>query len=122
MTGGLVPVEAPETAPFWDGTLAGELRIQQCNACGRYYFYPRPFCRFCASPDVHWRITSGPGRLISFIINFRPLPPATPDDPTIIALVEVAQGPRPISFLIDAEPLTLNLPLAARVPMCFHKH
>jgi hypothetical protein len=35
MAGGPVPVPTPETAPFWAGMLAGELRIQKCNSCGR---------------------------------------------------------------------------------------
>ena len=46
MAGGTVPVPTPETAPFWAGTLAGELRIQHCKGCGKYYFYPRPFYRY----------------------------------------------------------------------------
>ena len=38
MAGGTVPVPTPETEPFWAGTLAGELRVQRCNSCGRHYF------------------------------------------------------------------------------------
>jgi len=55
MTGGTVPVPTPETETFWAGTRAGELRVQQCGNCGRYYFYPRPFCRYCQSSDVTCR-------------------------------------------------------------------
>jgi hypothetical protein len=41
------PQPTPETQHFWDGTRAGELRLQRCNACGKVYFPPRPFC-ICA--------------------------------------------------------------------------
>ena len=27
------PQPTPETQHFWDGTRAGELRLQRCNAC-----------------------------------------------------------------------------------------
>ena len=43
------PQPTPETQHFWDGTRAGELRLQRCNACGKVYFPPRPFCPACAA-------------------------------------------------------------------------
>ena len=69
MAGGTVPVPTPETEPFWAGTLAGELRVQRCGSCGRHYFYPRPFCRYCQSADVTWQPVSGGGRLVSYVIK-----------------------------------------------------
>ena len=83
---------------------AGELRIQRCNACGRYYFYPRPFCSYCASRGRGVATVSGRGRLVSYIINYRPLPPAAPDRPQIIALVELEEGPRLLTNLVGAAP------------------
>ncbi|MBV9325691.1 MAG: Zn-ribbon domain-containing OB-fold protein [Chloroflexi bacterium] len=118
-SGGTVPVPTPETAPFWAGTLAGELRVQRCNACGRYYFYPRPFCRYCASRDVEWRTASGTGRLISYVINHRPLPPAAPDRPQIIALVELDEGPRMLTNIVGVIPEPEELPLDAAVRVDF---
>ena len=46
-----VPQPTPETQPFWDGTKAGELRLQRCDACAHVYFPPRPFCPKCAEPQ-----------------------------------------------------------------------
>ena len=46
------PVPTPETQHFWDGTRAGELRLQRCDACAHVYFPPRPFCPSCASRKV----------------------------------------------------------------------
>ena len=37
---------------FWDGTQAGELRLQRCDECSHTYFPPRPFCPKCASRKV----------------------------------------------------------------------
>jgi uncharacterized OB-fold protein len=119
MAGGTVPVPTPETEPFWAGTLAGELRIQHCNNCGKFYFYPRPFCRYCQSRDVEWRAVSGAGRLVSYVINYRPLPPADPAEPQVIALIELDEGPRMLSNIVGVTPEPENLPLDARVRVQF---
>lgn len=119
MTGGLVPAATPETEPFWAAARDGELRIQRCNSCGRHYFYPRPFCRYCASRDVEWCRVSGFGRLVSYVINHRPLPPAAPDEPQIIALVELDEGPRMLTNIVGVEPVPENLPLDGRVRVGF---
>jgi uncharacterized protein len=119
MAGGTVPVPTPETQPFWAGTLAGELRIQHCQSCGKYYFYPRPFCRYCQSRDVEWRPVSGRGRLVSYVINYRPLPPADPAEPQVIALIELDEGPRMLSNIVGVAPEPENLTLDARVTVQF---
>ena len=119
MAGGTVPVPTPETEPFWAGTLAGELRIQQCNSCGKHYFYPRPFCRYCQSGDVMWRAVSGTGRLVSYVINYRPIPPADPGEPQVIALVELDEGPRMMTNIVGVSPEPGNLPLDSRVRVDF---
>jgi uncharacterized OB-fold protein len=119
MTGGAIPKPTPETRPYWDGAAAGELRMQRCNACGKVYFYPRPFCRYCASKDVEWQRMSGRGRLVSYVINHRPQPPAAPDEPQIIALVELAEGPRMLTNIVGVPPEPANLPLDAAVTVDF---
>src|SRR5260370_42572179 len=44
-----LPTPTPETAHFWEGCKAGELRLQRCAACAEAYFPPRPFCPACGS-------------------------------------------------------------------------
>ena len=119
MAGGTVPTPTPETETFWAGTKAGELRIQHCNNCGRYYFYPRPFCKFCQSSNVVWETVSGKGTLISYIINYRPFPPAETDKPQVIALVKLDEGPTMMSNIVGVAPEPENLPLDAPVQVDF---
>ena len=66
------PKPTPETQHFWDGTQAGELRLQRCDACANVYFPPRPFCPSCASRKVSVFKASGKGKLYSYVINHRP--------------------------------------------------
>jgi uncharacterized OB-fold protein len=102
---GPLPQATPETKPFWDGLRQQKLMVQRCKnkKCGKAYFYPRPWCPQCQSWDVEWFEATGKGKLYSFNINYRP-PPYMGTDPIVIAVVELAEGPRILSNLVDVEP------------------
>lgn len=119
MSEGPVPEPTPETLPFWEGTAAGELRIQRCNDCAKFYFYPRPYCPTCLSENVEWRTVSGRGSLASYNINYRPFPVFKSDQPQVIALIELDEGVRMMSNIVGVEPLPENLPLGMRVKVGF---
>lgn len=119
MADGLVPKPVPETAPFWDAAKDERLLIQRCNSCGRHYFYPRPFCPHCASDDVTWDEVSGHGRLVSYVINYRPLPPA--EGAQIIALVQLDEGVRLLTNIVGATPDPAALTLDAPVTVAFQQ-
>lgn len=109
----IVPQPTPETTPFWEGTRAGQLRLQRCDACDHAYFPPRPFCPKCASRKVSWFNASGQAHLYSYVIHHRPMPGFTP--PYSIAVVQLAEGPRMMTNVINCpqtpEALQLDMPL-----------
>jgi uncharacterized OB-fold protein len=111
------PVPTPDTAPYWEGAAAGELRIQQCTACGEHYFYPRPFCPLCGSSEVVWRVAAGTATLVSYVINHRPIPASDP--PLVIALVALAEGPRMMTNVVGVDPEPENLPLGMPLRVTF---
>ena len=41
-----LPEPTPESAPYWEGAKAHELRIQFCTDCQKHFFYPRIFYPF----------------------------------------------------------------------------
>lgn len=108
------PIPTPETQHFWDGTKAGELRLQRCDACAHVYFPPRPFCPACGSRKVSVFPASGKATLYSYVINHRPVPPGF-TAPYAIAVVTLAEGPRMMTNIIDCpqtpEALVLDMPL-----------
>lgn len=110
-----MPVPTPETQPFWDGCAQGVLRIQRCLDCGKPYFYPRPVCPQCGSTNIEWFTATGDATLYSYVINQRPAPGFEDDAPYAIAVVQLAEGPRMMTNLVDvpAEPeaLVLDMPL-----------
>jgi uncharacterized OB-fold protein len=111
------PKPTPETEHYWEGTKLGELRIQRCNACGRAYFYPRPSCPFCSSTDVSWEKASGYARLHTYLISHRPAPGFADEVPYAIGVVELEEGPRMMTNLVDVDntPEALVLDMALEV-------
>ena len=111
-----LPQPTPETQHFWDGTKRGELLLQRCNRCNGTYFPPRPFCPKCSSRDVSVVPASGRATLYSYVISHRPAPGFTP--PYSIAVVELAEGPRVMTNIVDCpqtpEALQLDMPLQAQ--------
>jgi uncharacterized OB-fold protein len=114
-TGRPLPHPTPETQHFWDGTRAGELRLQRCDACAKVYFPPRPFCPACASRSVSVFTATGKAKLYSYIINHRAAPGSGFEAPYAIAVVELDEGPRMMTNIIETpqtpENLVLDMPL-----------
>ena len=110
-----VPAATPTTKPFWDGTLAGELRIQRCTACAKHYLYPRTHCPNCGSAKTEWVKASGRGRLYSYVISHMAAPGWEGEVPYVIAVVQLDEGPRMLSNLVgmpaDPAALVLDTPL-----------
>lgn len=90
--GFLLPLRDEDSAPFWEGALAGELRMQRCEGCGRLRFPPRPMCPWCRSMDSEWQVMSGRGTVWSFVVAHPPLLPAyaalAPYNVIVVALEE----------------------------------
>lgn len=90
----LRPAVTDESRPFWEGTRAGELRMQACAACGRLRFPPRPMCPWCRSVEREWRPMSGLGTVWSFVVAHPPLLPAYEAiAPYPVAVVELDEEP-----------------------------
>jgi uncharacterized OB-fold protein len=113
MTERPLPAVTPETRHFWEGTRSGELRLQKCTACSHVYFPPRPFCPQCASRDIQAFRASGRATLHSYVIHHRPVLGFTP--PYSIAVVQLEEGPRMMTNIVEIEQtpqaLQLDMPL-----------
>ena len=105
-----LPVPTPTSRPFWEGLRAREVRIQRCRACGKFVFYPRSNCSFCLSPDLEWQRVEGRGTVYTFTIARRPTAPQFTDEvPQKIAVVELDEGPRLTTTLVNVEPEAIKI-------------
>ena len=115
----LQPFPLPESQPFWDGIENEKLVIQRCGECGEHYFPPAPVCPKCTSRDVAWVEVSGEATLYSYVIVQRPWPQWQHDGPMSAALVQLDEGPRLVSTIVDCPQTPDNLPLDARLVATF---
>jgi uncharacterized OB-fold protein len=115
--GRALPQPTPETLHFWEGTKANQLLLQRCDACGKTYFPPRPFCPACASRRVSVTKASGKATLYSYVIHQRPVPGFTP--PYAIAVVELEEGPRMMTNIVECPQTPEALVLDMKVEVVF---
>jgi uncharacterized OB-fold protein len=91
------PAINPETQAFWDAASQGKLLIKKCASCGEVHFYPRNICPFCFSDQTEWQESSGQGTIYTYSVMRRaPVPYA-------IAYVELAEGPRIMTNIVDCD-------------------
>ena len=86
---------------FWDGVKDGLILVQQCNACGSLRQPPGPMCPACQSLTWHPKTMSGRGSVYAFIVSKHPTRPD--DDPRLVVLVELEEGVRMVSNLLDVD-------------------
>ena len=87
------PVRNRDTEFFWEGTAAGELRIQSCNACGVLRHPPGPMCPSCHAADRGYVVSAGRGRVYSHVTHHAPQIPGK-ELPLLLAVVELDEGVR----------------------------
>lgn len=76
-----------DTADFYRGWLARELRVARCDACGHTFLPPRPVCPACWSEDVGTVAVSGRGTIfLCMLLHQGPPAPG----------VDYAAGPYPV--------------------------
>jgi hypothetical protein len=108
------PAQSQDNAFFWEGVAAGELRIQRCTGCKALRHPPGPMCPRCHSLDWDAIVSSGRGRVFSFVIaHHPPVPPFT--YPNAIALIELDEGTRLVSNLVGIDSALVAIGLRVHV-------
>ena len=104
------------TQPYWDGVEQGKLMLQYCSDCDVYQYYPRPLCAKCPAAEPEWREASGNGVLYSYSVVYRsPSPAFQAIVPYVTAIVELEEGPRMFTNIVDAAPESLRVGEPVRV-------
>jgi 3-oxo-4,17-pregnadiene-20-carboxyl-CoA hydratase alpha subunit len=97
-----VPAHTSETTFFWVGLGQGELRIQACVDCQALRHPPAPSCSRCGSLNTSYIVSGGTGSLYTYAVHRRPAVPG-PDTPFVTAVVDLDDGTRLLSNLVDVE-------------------
>ncbi|MEU9124207.1 OB-fold domain-containing protein [Streptomyces sp. NPDC048506] len=100
------------TRPYWDAAAEGRLLLRRCRAagCGAAHHYPREFCPYCWSEDVVWEPAGGRASLYTWsVVHRNDLPPFGGRVPYVAAVVDLAEGPRMMTEVIDCGPTELRI-------------
>ena len=99
-----LPTPDAETRPFWDAAKEGRFLLRHCLECGRNHFYPRPFCPKCWGARVEWVEASGRAVVYTYsIVVANDLPPFNERVPYVAAVVDLEEGPRVMTNVVDCE-------------------
>jgi uncharacterized protein len=100
-----VPQADGTTRHFWESLKAHQMEIQRCNDTGNAFFYPRGMSPFTLSDNISWESVSGKAVVHAFTIVHQNRAPGFVDElPYVVAMVELEEGARMMTNLIDVEP------------------
>jgi uncharacterized protein len=108
------PAITRDNAFWWEGVQAGKLLIQRCGGCGTLRHPPRPMCPRCQSLEWDTVEASGRGTVHSFVVSHYPQVPAF-DYPLAIGLIELDEGTRLVSNVIDIDPADVHVGMPVEV-------
>ncbi|MFB6171358.1 MAG: Zn-ribbon domain-containing OB-fold protein [Haloarculaceae archaeon] len=93
-------------ATFWRAAAEERLLIQQCDQCGERQFFPRPWCQYCGADAVTWLEAEGTGHVHTYTVVRRAteLPSFADSVPYVVAYVELDEGVRICTNVVDCDP------------------
>jgi uncharacterized OB-fold protein len=115
----LRPLPAPDHASrhYWQSAAEGRLVLQRCTDCGEFQFYPRSLCASCAG-EIGWVDGSGRGTLYTYTIIRQNRSKAFAGlSPYAVGIVELEEGVRMMSDIVDCDVETLRVGMALEVVM-----
>lgn len=114
-----IPTHAPRTdldnQPFWDGSAEGRFRLQRCDDCGTVVWWPRSLCPTCQSFDLTWFDATGNGTVYSYTVVHRAPGGWGRAAPYVLAYVELDEGPRVMTNIVDGDPADVAVDAPVRV-------
>ncbi|MFF0159991.1 Zn-ribbon domain-containing OB-fold protein [Streptomyces sp. NPDC005263] len=111
-----VPEPDAFTRAYWEAAAEGRLLLRRCGACGRAHHYPREFCPHCWSEDVVWEPASGRATLYTWsVVHRNDLPPFGGRTPYVAAVVDLAEGPRMMTEVVECPHGELRAGMALEV-------
>ena len=116
-----LPKSDPVTAPFWESLRRGKVKVQCCGDCKSFAFYPRALCPACGSRNLAWTPVSGKGHIYSLTIVARGRGPGTfkNDSPYVVALVELDEGCRMMTNIVDVAANSEDLKIGMAVEIVY---
>jgi uncharacterized protein len=104
-----IPLMDEGTTAFWQATTQGKLLLPICRSCGSVIWYPRALCHDCSSTEVDWVPAGGLGTVYSCTVVGRGEGAYKDAGPYVLAYVELAEGPRMLTNVVDCDPRSVRI-------------
>jgi len=106
-----------EAKSFWENLKKHQLTAQRCKSCSAYFhFPPQALCAKCMSSENEWVPVSGKGTIYSFVTYHRAWHPSYQDKiPYNVSLVDLAEGPRLVSNVVEIPPEDVKVGMSVEV-------
>jgi len=105
-----------ESRGYWEALQRHELYFQRCRDCGTSRYPPRAVCPVCLSSSTEWVRASGKGTVYSFTVTHQNQAPGFREElPYVLAVVELAEGPRLMTNVVDCAPDAVRIGMAVEV-------
>lgn len=105
-----LPQPTPTSQPYWDGLRARRVMLQYSPSSDQWVHYPRNRAPGTLADDLEWREVSGEGQVYTFTVARRPTAPAWAEDtPQMIAVVELDEGPKITTELVEVDPDAIRI-------------
>ncbi len=99
-----LPKTSKWSQPFWDNAKKHKLTLKKCKDCGHIDHPPYLYCTNCHSDNSEWIEASGKGKLVAYAINTYMVPfPFWDDMPYVLAMIDLDEGVRMISNIVECE-------------------
>ena len=103
------PRISADTAQYWEGCKAHELRFQKCSCCGTVRWPASYICPECMSEKYEQMTLPNEGILYSYIVMNKPFHPSLRDKvPYIVAAVDLAENVRILANMFDCDPADVH--------------
>jgi len=112
-----VPDPDPESKPFWDAMVQHRLVVQECSACGTRRYPATTYCPACRSDASRWIESGGTGKVFSWVVVHHPVPKEAyaGDVPYVVALIDLDEGVRMVSNIVEIAPSAIQANMRVRV-------
>jgi len=110
------------TRPFWERLANGHLSFQRCNACSHAWLPARNECPQCLADDWLRDNAAGGATLVSWVVYHHAYHAAFAARlPYVVAIVQLDEGPRMISNVIDARGAGVALEIDMRLRLVIER-
>ncbi|GAA4233676.1 hypothetical protein GCM10022254_36660 [Actinomadura meridiana] len=86
-----------------------QLLLSRCESCATVIWYPRPFCPRCGGRDVMRFPASGEATVYTYTVVRKARGEYRDRTPYVVAYVELAEGPRVLTNIIDCDPAEVHI-------------